>query len=490
MKKISILFVALIGLFSASCDKDFEAVNTTPNNPVAVPAHLMLGTIVRVNQNAIYDMFNGGDMGMCWSQQVSKVQYNDEERYIPRRGSIDAIWNTLYASVISDAKSMYLLAEEEQNTNLMAISLVLQANAFQILTDLYGPIPYTESCNPTILKPAYDSQEVVYDGIIDMLSDAETLLATGSGVVPASSDLVYAGNVSKWRKLANSLKFKALMRISKAPGQSVSAELQALVNGGQLFSSNDDSAQLIYLAAQPDSNPIYETIIFGTRSEYKVSSVLLVGNYNATTNPNGFKGLTFLNDDRLEVFAQKNSAGNYVGNVPGVENPGNYGAFSSLGTKYLDPTLPGVILSNAQVQFLLAEAANEGYITGGVVDAQAYYFKGIKANFEFNGIGGLANAYIGQANIGFAGQEVGRQKIAEQSWIALFGQGLEAWTEYRRTGFPVLSAVANAAPGVTVVPTRLYFNSLEVSLNKANYEAAVSTLVGGDNLTSRLWWMN
>lgn len=490
MKKISILFVALIGLFSASCDKDFETVNTTPNNPVAVPAHLMLGTIVRVNQNTVYDMFNGGDMGMCWSQQVSKVQYNDEERYIPRRTAIDNVWNVMYASVISDAKSMYTLAEAEGNTNLMAISLVLQANAFQILTDLYGPIPYTHACEAGNLKPSYDSQQVVYTGILDLLTQAETLLASGTGVIPASSDIVYAGNVSKWRKFANSLKFKALMRISKVPGQNVAAQLQALVNGGQLFSSNDDSAQLAYLAAQPDANPIYETIIFGTRSEYKVSSVLLAGNYNATTNPNGFKGLTFYNDDRKAVYAQKNSAGAYVGNIPGVENPGSYAAFSSLGTKYLSPTLPGVILSNAQVQFLLAEAANEGYITGGVTAAQTYYFKGITANFEFNGIGGSAAAYTAQATVGFAGQVVGRQKIAEQSWIALFGQGFEAWTEYRRTGFPVLSAVANAAPGVTVVPTRLYYSSTEVSLNKANYDAAVATLTGGDVLTSRLWWMN
>jgi hypothetical protein len=472
MKKISILFVALIGLFSASCDKDFEEVNTTPNNPVAVPSHLMLGNIVRINQNVIYGMQQGGDMGMCWAQQVSKVQYNDEERYIPRRGAIDVIWSTLYASVISDAKSMYTLAEAEGNTNIMGISLVLQANAFQILTDLYGPIPFTEACVSGNLKPAYDSQEVVYTGILSMLSQAETLLASGTGVVPASSDLVYAGDASKWRKFANSLKFKAL------------------VNAGQLFSSNDDSAQLNYLAAQPDANPIYETVIFGTRSEYKVSSVLLVGNYNATTNPNGFKGLTFLSDDRIAVYAQKNTAGNYVGNIPGVENPGSYGAFSSLGTKYLDPTLSGVMLSNAQVQFLLAEAANEGYITGGVTAAQTYYFKGITANFEFNGIGGLAAAYTAQPTIGFAGQVVGRQKIAEQSWIALFGQGFEAWTEYRRTGFPVLSAVSNAAPGVTVVPTRLYFDSTEVSLNKANYDAAVATLTGGDVLTSRLWWMN
>lgn len=490
MKKISILFVALIGLFSASCDKDFETVNTTPNNPVAVPAHLMLGNIVRVNQNAVYDMFNGGDMGMCWSQQVSKVQYNDEERYIPRRSAIDNVWNIMYASVISDAKSMYTLAEAEGNTNLMAISLVLQANAFQILTDLYGPIPYTHACEAGNLKPAYDSQQVVYTGILDMLTQAETLLASGTGVVPASSDLVYAGNVSKWRKFANSLKFKALMRISKAPGQNVAAQLQALVNGGQLFSSNDDSAQLNYLAAQPDANPIYETIIFGTRSEYKVSSVLLVGNYNPTSNPNGFRGLTYLNDDRKAVYAQKNTSGAYVGNIPGVENSGSYGAFSALGTKYLSPTLPGVILSNAQVQFLLAEAANEGYITGGVTAAQTYYFKGITANYDFNGIGGLAAAYTAQVNLGFATQAGGRQKIAEQSWIALFGQGFEAWTEYRRTGFPVLSVVANAAPGVTSVPSRLYYCSTEVSLNKTSYDAAVATLTGGDVLTSRLWWMN
>ena len=144
MKKISILFVALIGLFSASCDKDFETVNIDPNNPTAVPSHLLLGNIIRVNQNVIYGMQQGGDMGMCWSQQVSKVQYNDEERYIPRRAAIDGVWSSLYASVISDAKSMYTLAEAEGNTNIMGISLVLQANAYQILTDLYGPIPYTE----------------------------------------------------------------------------------------------------------------------------------------------------------------------------------------------------------------------------------------------------------------------------------------------------------------------------------------------------------
>lgn len=473
MKKISILFIALIALSSVSCDKDFEIVNTDPNNSVAVPAHLLLGNIVRVNQNEIYSMFAGGDMGMVWAQQVSKVQYNDEERYIPRRPSIDRVWNFLYASVIADAQSMYTIAGTEENSNLQGISLVLQANSFQILTDLYGPVPFTEFNQLGNLKPAYDSQEVVYTGIIDMLTRADALLANGTGDVPSTSDLVYGGDTSKWRKLANSLKFKALMRISKK--KDVSTQLQALVSAGQLMSSNSDSAQLKYLAAQPDANPIYETVIFGTRSEYKVSSVLVAK-------------LDQLGDPRLAVYAALNEDDAYVGNIPGQENSGNYNGFSALGSLYLDPTLPGVILSYAQLKFLLAEAANEGYISGGIAGALAHYNAGITANFQFNGVGTEAAAYIANPTIVFSTKADAKIKIAEQEWLALFGQGFEAWTEWRRTGYPTLSPVVLAAE--TSIPSRLYYNSQEISLNRVNYVAATATLTGGDKLTSRLWWMN
>jgi hypothetical protein len=368
---------------------------------------------------------------------------------------------------------MYTLAENEGNTNLQGVSLILQANGFQILTDLYGPIPYTEFNKSGNLKPVYDSQEVVYNGIIDLLTQADALLASGSGDIPASSDLVYGGDVTKWRKLANSLKFKALMRISKV--KNVNTQLQALVNAGKLMSSNTDSAQISYLAAQPDANPIYETIVYGTRAEYKMSSVLVTK-------------LETLNDNRLNVFAALNNDDEIVGNIPGEENPGNYNGFSSLGAFYLDPKLPGVILSNAQVQFLLAEAANEGYISGGSEAAATYYNNGITASFTFNGIGSLAAGYLTQGNVILGNQADSRQKIAEQSWIALFGQGFEAWSEWRRTGYPVLSVVVGAAE--SSIPSRLYYNSQEISLNKVNYQAATATLTGGDKLTSPLWWMN
>ena len=485
MKKISILFVSILSLsiLSVSCDADFENVNKNPNRPEVVPAHLLLGSIIRINQNVIYGMQQGGDMGMCWSQHLSKVQYNDEERYIPRFAAIDGVWTTLYANVLTSSQEMYNIAETEGNDNLKGISLVMQANAFQILTDLYGPIPFKEFNIPNNVKPAYDKQQDVYLGILKMLTDADVLLASNIGDVPASSDLVYQGNASKWRKLANSLHLKALMRISKVGGAEINvnvpAEVKKLVDAGNLMTSNADSAQLVYLGAQPDANPIYETVVFSAREEYKLSSVLV-------------DKLASSNDPRLGVFASPiDNAGNYVGNIPGTENSGNYDDFSAIGDFYIDPKLPGVILSYAQVEFYLAEAANEAFIPGGLVTAAEHFNNGITANFDFNGVGGSAPTFLTEPDVLFSGTQVdARKKIGEQMWVSLFGQGFEAWTEWRRTGFPALSPVVNAAPGVTTIPSRLFYNSQEVTFNNVSYLAGVALLGGPDNLTTRLWWMN
>ncbi len=474
MKKISILFVALLGLFTASCDKDFAEVNEDPNKPTVVPANLLLGNIIRLNQNVVYNMQAGGDMGMCWAQHVSKVQYNNEERYIPRRALIDGIWDGMYASVISDAKSMYTLAEGEGNTNLQGISLVLQANAFQILTDVFGPIPFDEVFVAGNLKPAYNSQEEVYAGISMMLDQADALFANGSGDVPATSDLIYGGDMSKWRKFANALHLKALMRTSKAPGVNNNAKITEIVNSGNLMTSNMDSAQLVYLSAQPDANPIYETIVFGARAEYKVSSVLV-------------ENLEGLNDPRLPIYAQKNIGGEYVGNIPGEENSGNYNDFSALGTLYLDPVLPGVIMSYAQQEILLAEAYNEGYV-GGEADINAaldHYNKAIVSSFVFNGATGAA-AYIAQPEVTFASQINARPRIGMQSWLLLYGQGIEAWTEWRRTGYPELDPVVEA--DINSIPVRYFYPTTEPSLNNANYNAGIDLLGGPDQLTTPLWW--
>jgi len=459
---LSLLLVATFG-----CSEDFERVNTDPDKATEVPAHLFLGNLITTTQNTIYHAQRGGDMGECWAQHWSKVQYNDEARYVTRRGVIDNIWSTLYARVIEDAKAMYDLAVIEGNTNLQGAALVMQANAFQILTELFGPVPFDEAVVEGIDQPAYNTSQEVFAGVIAMLTQADALFAQNIGEITASSDLLYGGDASKWKKLANSLKFKALMRSGGA-----SSELQALV--GTMFTSNADSAQLAYLENNPDANPIYETIVFGNRAEYKISDVLVT---------------VMAGDPRLPIYAGENADGNIVGKPAGYSDLPNdalgftYSNISPLGDKYLDPLLPGVIMSYAQLQFLMAEAANEGKISGGAAAAKTYFDNGIVSNFEFNGLSSGASYASG---ISFASQADARQKIAMQVWIALFGQGFETWTEWRRTGVPALTPAVEGA--INTVPTRLFYPTTQVSLNKDNYDTAKGMLNNGDNLDSKLFW--
>ena len=478
MKNIKLILIALLSLsLFTGCDQDFEELNTDPNNPTAVPAHLLLGYSQRNHLNIIYSTFRGGDMGACWSQQWSKVQYNDEERYVPRRGVIDGTWNVLYAQVAAEGKAISNLSADEGNQVLEGVGMVMQAIAFEMLTDLFGPIPFTEALDGAILQPAYDDEATVREGINQLLSDAAALIATGNGSIVGSSDLFYGGDASKWLKLANSLKFRNLMRISST--RSVGSELQALISGGNLMSSNADSGEMTYLAAVPDANPIYETVVDGSRLEWKIGLVMV-------------DLLEGLNDPRLEVYASPNASGDIVGKPVGYGNvtplPNEdlgytYANVSGLGAKYLDPTLPGVVLSYAQLSFLKAEAANEGLISGGLAAAQQYFNEGVTASFAFNGLD--ATSYLAQDGIGFTNQADGRTKIATQEYIALFGQGIESWTEWRRTKIPALEPAVEG--DINQIPSRWYYPTTEPSLNGANYDSAVSS-IGGDLLTSPLFW--
>ena len=151
MKKISLLILIFSLIVTVSCTGDFEKINTDPNNPLSVRADLLLAGTIRSTQTASYQMF--GDNGAVWSQQLSTVQYVTEERYLPRAGTVNNTWGVLYTAVVIDAKKMEQFAKLEGNSNLEALALIMQANAFQTLTDVYGPIPFSEAAIKDNLKP-------------------------------------------------------------------------------------------------------------------------------------------------------------------------------------------------------------------------------------------------------------------------------------------------------------------------------------------------
>lgn len=454
-----------------SCDSDFEEINTNPNAPVEAPGDLLMADIQRNAMNVVYSTFIGGEMGEGWVQHWSWVQYNDAERYSPRQTSIENTWDIFYEDVVSDARSMELLAVADENKALEGAAKVMQAFGYSLLTDLYGDVPFTESIKggESNFTPAYDPQETVYNGILTLLEDANTLLASGDGSIDGDFDLIYGGDVTKWQKFANSLKFRALMRISGK--RDVSADLQQLV-ARPMFTSNDDEAKMGYLSTQPNANPIFETIVQGNRLEFKVSDVLV-------------NTLTALNDPRLPIYAAENTSGEYRGKPVGYEDVPNetynYNNVSGIGAFYLEPDLPAYFMSYAELEFLKAEAAQRSLITGNAAD---FYTNGIKASLEFNGISEPDGYLSGvQYNPGSGLQQIGTQK-----WLALFGQGLEAWTEWRRTKFPVLAPAAEPIPSTTEIPSRFPYPATEQTTNKASYDAAIERQ-GSNTLWTKVWWM-
>lgn len=464
--------------FMASCDKDFEEINTNPNDPTSVPSELLLGQITRNTVNTLYTAQYGGDMGECWSQHWGKVQYNDEAKYLPRDGNINNIWRNFYVTIAEDADKMYKLALTEGNDASAAAALVMKANAFLWLSDLYGAVPFSEAlkAGEGIFTPAYDSQADVYTGCLAMLDEAMDKIATGNGQLSSIHDLVYQGDTSKWSKFAASLKFRAMMRNSKNGVDTV--VMQSLVDSNMLFSSTNEEAKVAYQSEDPNANPTFETIVQGSRTEYRIGEAMV----NHLDNTTGLG-----TDSRLEVYAQLNGDGDYVGKPAGYSNlPNatyNVNTISAIGTKYLEATAPGYLLGYTELQFLLAEAAKKGYITGADAASETYYTTGIQSSFAENG------ASIGTYYSGAVAYNPGSalEQIATQKWIATYGQGFESWTEWRRTGFPNLTPAVDGA--IPTIPSRITYPSLEQSLNGTNWSAQNALMTGGDALTTDVDWM-
>lgn len=464
------ILIAVLGAFALNaCTDNFEEINTNENEPLSVPSSLYISTLAERTSDIMYSMFVGGDMGGNWAQHWSKVQYNDEERYTIRNSVVEGtVWEGLYAGTLQDAKNMYESALAEGNDKTRGVALIWHAYAFSVLTDAFGDIPYSEALQAKEGEntPAYDLQSDIYPALIDTLANAATYLG-GAGTIDATADIIYAGNASNWIKFANSLRLRLLMRESGVVN--VSADLSALMSQ-PMFTGNDDEAKLVYLETNPNANPIWNTVEFSTRDEHRMSSTLI-------------DILAGLNDPRLDVYAELNDDDEYRGKPNGFNNVPNdtynYTNVSGIGEFYLTPTLPGYYMSYAEQEFLIAEAINKGFITG---DATTHYNNAITANFEANGLSAIdaaayifSNPYGGDLN-----------NIHLQKWIALYGQGVETWIEWKRTRVPALTPAVDGA--INVIPSRYPYPANEQSLNPESYNEAVSRQ-GADNLTTAVWWM-
>jgi hypothetical protein len=300
----------------------------------------------------------------------------------------------------------------------------------------------------------------------------EKLVVGGPAV---AGDILYSGDILKWKKFANSLRLRLANRqAAKKPAESkaVMAEILADPAMYPIFTSNDDNASLKHTSVLPSNNEWHQVMVQDGRTDWNISQTLA-------------DKLNALNDTRISVFAQPNGSGVYTGipnGLPDAIATTYLSTASKLGTYFMQPSTPSVVMTYAELQFILAEAAIDGDITVGT--AQEYFEKGIEGSFNQYELA-VPDGYL--ATVG----TVSKEKIMEQKWIALFGQGIEAWTEYRRTGLPAFPARDPRAvfDNDGILPTRLRYPSSEESLNGANMKLGNSLNSNEDNnMTAKLWW--
>jgi hypothetical protein len=241
-----------LALAAGACDKGLTEQNVDPNNPLYVSAPSILPEAEQAAVNrALGSNFNLTMMGL-WSQSFAKIQYIDEDRYALRSTTIDNHWAGFYAGPLEDFQKIIEQGDSLSRPNWTGIATVMQQWTFQIITDTWGDVPYSEALKDSMnTRPAYDRQQDIYHGMLGRLATASSIMTPG-GVTFGDEDAVYGGDVARWRKFSNSLRLRMAMRISNVePARAKTEFLAALAAGGGVFGSNADNAALHYTGQVP-----------------------------------------------------------------------------------------------------------------------------------------------------------------------------------------------------------------------------------------------
>ena len=487
----------LFSFIGYSCTEDFEEINTNPNQPEELTdAGLLLPTIIR---GSMEDYYTGSWRRGNVVANYQANQFVSAFDWSPADANEYFLWS--FYDHMRNVNTLDQIAVEQNHKNFQGVALILKSFMFQNLTDIYGDIPYTEATQAKegINFPVYDTQETIYNGILADLAEANDLLGPNNGNI--SGDILYGGDYLKWKKFANSLRMRCLLRISDR--RDPSADMAEIVGNPQkypLFESHEDQAALQYLDELGNEFPRYRATNYASGTHASDSLV---------------NRLKAINDPRLYVFAQPTPATaggsnpEYVGVPNGIDNedtynggdmnqspPGLLWASVSWSAELSSPTAAqSLLMTYSELQFILAESIEKGYITG---DAEAHYMNGIKDQFDYYASRIPDNytfptaadvipdpSYYTQDAIAYTGTtEEKLHKIWMQKWLAVFNCGFEGWSEWRRTGYPEIVAGPNS---LGYVPVRFLYPLTEQNLNKENYNAAVERQ-GPDNTQTHVWW--
>jgi hypothetical protein len=543
---ITKIFLIIILAQIAACSKDalrrddsLEQLNATEsvNDP------FLLSSIIK--QTALFYQ----NMGYENSKLPGAVQYMErnfqggDNYYSGFKSPSDDMYAAM--SILKLIDGSMGLADKRGSMVHKGIFTIFRALLFSFMTDFYGDVYYSEALKGRegILYPKYDRQADIYNGLLSELEQANTLIAQGIEPISPTYDLMFGGDKIQWQKFANSLRLRLLMRASNKLTDA-GAKMQAILSNPTatpVFTEATDNASIAYIGTTEDNSWKGGTLNWSENEEFDkrrpcktlvdkltelndprlpvwvapvekpwTSDAALDGVEFSTTDPNGFTysstweyidrsdpaiAAQFVNIlDSNKIYAGfiagmpgdwKNGNGHYDTEAGGVVGNFKVSRFSQLFRQNSHPLLKAMIMNGDEVQFILAEAAAKGLITG---DADAWYRRGITLSMQRWGIPDANIAtYLAQPGIALPADLAGNLvKIADQKWVALFLVSAETYLDIRRTGLPNIFQNGNLS--TYQFPLRYRYPGGELGQNKDAYDAGVATLVPAvDDEFSKMW---
>ena len=550
-KYITIITMAC-ALFFASCSDEYmENMNTDPSKAATIDPNAQLTTaqlqtygdlsMMEIYRNYHY-AFTQQLMG-CWNTT------NYGGRHTLDNNEMSRIWTSFYTQSLKNIiDAQYRTAEDAKKVNINSVLRIYRVYLMSIITDTYGDAPFSEAGLGFLegkFNPKYDKQEDIYNAFFLELEDAINKIDPTKDKV--TGDLIYAGDVTKWQQLANSLRLRFAMRISNVNPTKAQTEFENALaaNGGVITDASSDAlikymtiafsfgqeaysdyrgnslSQLLF-GNDPANNPSYLCSTFfnqlynsGDPRTFKISRCYYDGLMSATSPDNRVditqemieKGIDF-SPRNPGAYSWEPWPTGYDSDICkelAVNNPSVTATMArevepKLANNFLKSDNPGVVMTSAEVKFLMAEATVKKWNVGSAL-AEDLYKQGVRAAMDFltDNYGCTAttdaefDAFIqGRGTFGHTDNQK-LEAINTQAWILHFTNPAECWANVRRSGYPKLKSPAEYGfgqylTGGTEIPVRLCYPVLESSYNKKSYNEAIERMGGTDNWHSLLWW--
>ncbi|MEM7656139.1 MAG: SusD/RagB family nutrient-binding outer membrane lipoprotein [Bacteroidota bacterium] len=490
LKLVLLAGVVLIG--ASSCDNGFTELNVNPTQAAEMDPAFQLTRVEVTMSNSRYEYWRAQFIyTSCIIQHNASIfSYWSGDKYNLIDSYSSALWDRTWGREVKNLVDlMERTKEDPDQVNYNAAATVLWVYVMARMTDLYGDMPYSEAGRgfiDGILFPAYDSQADIYN---DMLAK----LAEASGKFDASKamtgDVLLGNDVAKWQKFANSLRLRLGMRLSEVDAGKAETEVRAAIAGG-VMESNDDEVVMFHSSLEQNGN----SQVMQADDNFRLSETL-INHLQATGDPRMMVwGMVYdadgtPNADPAAFIGLPNGT-----NSEDLED-GQYDTYVRHNRSTIkDVTAPYFHQMYAEVEFLLAEAAVRGW---GAEDAAGHFAAALRAGCEAAKKYPMAvvddaaiDDFVANNPLDASSTEASLEHIANEYWVAHYLDGMEAFANWRRTGYPDLTPVDDPI-GTTggTIPRRLYYPPNEQANNTANFEDAVSRQFGGTNdLTGRVWW--